>query len=640
MTPDIAYRSSQYNEISNMSKKHEAISDKQNCGYEQPEEKYSSSAPGELTEKRRSDGIGDFVADYGEGNLRACLNESGVVIGYTNMKQSSLHSYDRDDIDYTADYSDIIFERIHRAALSSMMTTAESLRSQQGKLLLLYFSLFQSTDHFDCILQLWKECFESYQVLHRDMKTKLSNAASLESRLTKGKLLRSTFEKARLAKKAVHKSDFITNTSACAVIPSKRHRRLIFEFFEGFLYVEFWKYVRCRNKTHMSCHIVEPKEGIVYSYAALCKTYDLAGYLAGYRIYTMYSNLRLKVKEPLLSAMKAFRYFNFYSVSAHAIRDDLPAQHVLFRQNKGGLMFAKRGIYEVIKYINTVAVSILSTNFMILFSNAHVDLHKQISDLLMNSKRLRKLFSSCFDFAHEEDVERYHSDTSWPKGSVHASILEFIIQGYLRVQLKDRYHSRLQSSLGCKSGSSILTTLQVQSSRNVTQSSSAPSQSSSAPTAPSQSYSAPSVLRCPVCNKIYKMNKPYIKHVESKNCVSQGPQREYSALGGDSTEIEGGAMEVDDTDGGKNIGSNIEEVDRDDNEVDRDDDDDDDAAAMTVCYDDLDISSIPQEHLNILSEHESLDITHDIDTFDAVQVEHAAELDQQAFDIEFMELNM
>ena len=150
------------------------------------------------------------------------------------------------------------------------------------------------------------------------------------------------------------------------------------------------------------------------------------------------------------------------------------------------------------------------------------------------------------------------------------------------------------------------------------------------------------------------MNKPYIKHVESKNCVSQGPQREYSALGGDSTEIEGGAMEVDDTDSGQNIGSNIkevdrddyevdrddDEVDRDDDEVDRDDDDDDDADAMTVCYDDLDISSIPQEHLNILSEHESLDITHDIDTFDAVQVEHAAELDQQAFDIEFMELNM
>jgi hypothetical protein len=41
-----------------------------------------------------------------------------------------------------------------------------------------------------------------------------------------------------------------------------------------------------------------------------------------------------------------------------------------------------------------------------------------------------------------------------------------------------------------------------------------------------------------------------------------------------------------------------------------------------------------------IDEHESLDITHDIDTFDAVQVEHAAELDQQAFDIEFMELNM
>jgi hypothetical protein len=73
-------------------------------------------------------------------------------------------------------------------------------------------------------------------------------------------------------------------------------------------------------------------------------------------------------------------------------------------------------------------------------------------------------------------------------------------------------------------------------------------------------------------------------------------------------------------------------------EADSDEENAMDEDSMTVCFGDLDISLIPQDHLDKLSEHESLDITHDVDAIDAVLLEHAAELDQETFDIALMNM--
>jgi hypothetical protein len=236
---------------------------------------------------------------------------------------------------------------------------------------------------------------------------------------------RKVVEKFNVAQRAVSvtaKIDFRLLTND---IITNEESNLIFELIAQNLLTLYWETYMTLSNQSITSFVKEPSltyySEYVYEALAASKLYDLAGYIAGWRFKQL---IKYKsVKDEMLRFVKEFLFANFYGDKFMAEADGLPSEYLMFKQHSDGLMFCKNNLFNLIKYVNYVYMSVMSTEVMILFNS--YDPPKKVFELLEGSDEVKRLFTLC-------TIEC--AGTTPP--TVVSCVFKIILQGYFRYMCK------------------------------------------------------------------------------------------------------------------------------------------------------------------------------------------------------------
>ena len=296
-----------------------------------------------------------------------------------------------------------------------------------------------------------------YHNLYNILVTK--STGPLEKRHRAGKILIQKFESSRIAlrKEYLEKFSILSSTRTNLLsmedesMETNRFEdsNLLFGFMEEYLYDNYWRWLHIEKGIDVSSFIKERPNDDSYDFSTtmLDKIYDITGYLCGARLFNLLKYNRLKSEY-------RFVFTEYYTHSRHpngtmALRAELPANYLLFRQHSEGLYFARGDNFEFIKVMQAIYMQSLSTDVLILFNSCEPV--KLVHHVILNSELVQKAFKkSCF-MLHDQ----FDSTTNIAKDKSAISYLfQFLVQGFIRVYSKDIYQLRLSNVLLSKTGAS------------------------------------------------------------------------------------------------------------------------------------------------------------------------------------------
>ena len=134
--------------------------------------------------------------------------------------------------------------------------------------------------------------------------------------------------------------------------------RSLFALIEIDLYEQFWVFVRRMMGTDITVLMEEPTSSANYTYDALLKLYDIAGYAVCRRLHDL---LHSHEDSANLSFYREYLESSHYASSHEAGAAGLPIDSLVFREQKGRLYYVTLSVFDFIKYINHVFVKMLHT---------------------------------------------------------------------------------------------------------------------------------------------------------------------------------------------------------------------------------------------------------------------------------------
>ena len=302
---------------------------------------------------------------------------------------------------------------------------------------------------------------KGYLNLYNSLVTKTSGP--LEKRHRAGKLMIQKFESSRITLVEEHvvmfsslsgtKEHLLLLEDETFLVNKLEDSNLLFGFLELYLYENFWKWLHTAKGVHVSNFIKERPDDSNYPFSVtmLDKIYDVTGYLCGARLFNLLKYNRLKGD---------YRYvFNEYYTNSRypngsmALKDDMPANYLIFRQHSEGLYFARSGNFEIIKIMQAIYMQSLSTDVLILFNSCEPV--KLVHQLILNSIRVQAAFKqSCYMLQDCFDEVTNLAEEKKPI----CYLYQFLVQGFISVYSKDIYQLRLSNVLLSKTGASGIRT--------------------------------------------------------------------------------------------------------------------------------------------------------------------------------------
>jgi len=426
-----------------------------------------------------------------------------------------------------------------------------SNRSLLKRYLCLYCCPKNSAKLFSC----WDTIFFEYASIYDKIITKKLKDGDFAARMAMGKKMKNMYQRGRHIQKPVWCSSFATLLMKFGQF-EECEARLLFYLNEKYLEQRFWRCWQRKKNRDVSSFLKEPNEqdGCDTDDAAKSKLYDIIGYCCGHRVSKVVKSSRLK--KEIGDVYELFVQHNFYKFHAEAKDDNLPADYLYNRENKNGLHFCRVQLLSLMSYMNHIVISILTTDFLILFSTT-ICIHTEVTALILKSTKIALLYRACIHKFITADSPLYEASMQpfdQPSNAL-SLLLHFITLGYMRVMLKDRYRVRLNNALGCNKGGSIRTELQVSSKpenkKRKASTSSSGNGKRKAVASLSGETTAVTILSCPRCQKTYQRKKPYEKHVSTCEVIvdqiiatggnamdDEELQQEYERLAGDNGDDE------------------------------------------------------------------------------------------------------